>query len=242
MKANSKLFYSLPFSLLLTACSNIEIKEERLETFGTGLPEDKVEAISTEYENKALSLNNSGLSDQDNDGVIDARDKCDDKLDDILVDNNGCPEQLSKVTTKNLSIQFDTSSTKIKPEYLKELETLASLHQKSPNHKILIEGHTDSTGSHSENTTLSKARADAVALALIEQYSVSKESILTAGFGPDDPIADNDTANGREKNRRIVAHVVFEDRIIQHQWNIWSVELGDKQSEVKQYYLLEGIK
>ena len=241
MKANTRLLFLLSVSALIVACSD-NVKDERLETFASGLPEGETNAISSQYENKALILNDGGLSDSDNDGVIDSRDKCNEELDNALVNNMGCSENLSEVKTTDLTIQFDTSSAEVKPKYFEELGKLAVLHQQNLNHKILIEGHTDSSGERTTNLTLSKARADAVAEALVEKYSVSRSDILTSGFGPDEPVADNASAEGRQKNRRMVAHVVFEDRLIQHQWNIWSVELGGKQSEVKQFYQMEGIK
>lgn len=241
MKDNAKLLLTLPLSLLLVACSS-NVKDERLETFATGLPKGEVKALATEYENKDLQLKNAGLLDSDKDGVIDIRDKCNEYLDNPVVDNKGCAEALSEVKTTDLTIQFDTESAEIKTQYFEEIGKLAVLHQKNSEHKILIEGHTDSTGSRITNMALSKYRAEAVAKVLIEKYSVPVADILVSGFGPDNPIADNTNAEGRKNNRRMVAHVVFEDRIVQHQWNIWSVELGDKQSEVKQFYQMEGIK
>ena len=240
MKGNRSVLI-LPLSILLVACSS-NVKDERLDTFAKGLPQGDTESIATEYENKDLQLKNGGLSDSDNDGVIDIRDQCNEAIDNAKIDNSGCTESLSEVKTTDLTIQFDTASAEVKSQYFEEIGKLAVLHQQNTNHKILIEGHTDSTGSRNKNMALSKERAEAVAKVLIEKYTVPVSDILVSGFGPDNPIADNSSAEGRKKNRRMVAHVVFEDRIVQHQWNIWSVELGDKQSEVKQFYQIEGIK
>lgn len=240
MRASYRLLL-VSLSASIAACS-VNVKDDRLESFATGLPEGEVSAISSGYDNQALTLNDAGLSDADHDGVIDYRDQCNENFENALVDNSGCLQKLSEVKTTDLTIQFDSSSATVKPEYFEEIGALAILHQQNPDHKILIEGHSDSSGERAANIDLSKARADAVAMTLIDKYSVPKEDILTSGFGPDEPVADNATAEGRKKNRRMVAHVVYVDRITQHQWNIWSVELGSKQTEVKQFYTLEGIE
>ena len=75
------------------------------------------------------------------------------------------------------------------------------------NNKIVIIGHTDSTGLRSSNLALSKARADAVKNYLVNA-GVDDNIISASGVGPDNPIASNDTAEGRAKNRRIEFRVV----------------------------------
>ena len=66
---------------------------------------------------------------------------------------------------------------------------------------IEIRGHTDSTGTRQHNLTLSRRRADAVVDYLIKN-GISPERLSARGFGPDKPIGDNATADGRRKNRR----------------------------------------
>ena len=65
-----------------------------------------------------------------------------------------------------------------------------------------IDGNTDSTGARAHNVELSRERAEAVKQYLIDKYGFPADRMRTAGNGPDRPIADNSTPEGREKNRR----------------------------------------
>jgi outer membrane protein OmpA-like peptidoglycan-associated protein len=68
--------------------------------------------------------------------------------------------------------------------------------------KIQISGHTDSDGDHDKNVDLSRRRADAVKAYFVGK-GIDADRIQTRGVGPDEPIADNKTAVGKQKNRRI---------------------------------------
>jgi len=71
-----------------------------------------------------------------------------------------------------------------------------------PKLRIRITGHTDNVGDRDSNAKLSQARADAVKQYLVDK-GVAADRIETRGAGPDEPIADNDTPAGQQKNRRI---------------------------------------
>jgi outer membrane protein OmpA-like peptidoglycan-associated protein len=73
----------------------------------------------------------------------------------------------------------------------------------------LIEGHTDNVGKRESNLTLSKNRANAVKTYLMKK-GVSEKKLKTLWFGPDKPIGDNKTDEGRQKNRRVEMTIVFE--------------------------------
>ena len=225
---------------LVAACSTSVPKDDRIDSFGQGLPEGDVEAITEEYPNDALVLNDEGIDDADGDAVIDIRDKCNNEapVDDASTDNQGCIEALSEVKTIQLVVEFPSNKSLVNKRYHAEIENLAALHEDKNGQKILIEGHTDSTGSRKKNLELSLDRARAVAMILVNEFNINEEDVLISGFGPDQPIATNKTSVGRKTNRRMLARMVYADRIIQHDWNIWSVELGDKKSQVQQYYSL----
>jgi len=88
------------------------------------------------------------------------------------------------------------------------LEKAASDLKQLPAGQVLeIAGYTDNTGNPADNVTLSQARAEAVRDALIK-YGVSPDMLVAKGYGQADPIASNDTAEGRLKNRRIEYHVL----------------------------------
>ena len=72
-----------------------------------------------------------------------------------------------------------------------------------PSANLVLEGHTDSTGSAAYNKKLSQQRADAVKTVLVDHYNVSADRITTVGYGEEKPIADNKTSEGRAENRRV---------------------------------------
>ena len=109
-----------------------------------------------------------------------------------------------------LNIKFDTNKADIKPQYHDELKALADFLKEFPNAKGVIEGHTDSDGSMASNMKLSQRRADSVRNYLIKNFGISAERIAAKGFGPTKPVADNKTATGKQKNRRIETNFVCE--------------------------------
>ncbi len=105
-------------------------------------------------------------------------------------------------------VLFDTGAATLKPGAGLSLDRLADYLKAHPQTKVLIEGHTDSRGSDAYNEELSQRRADAVAKALV-QRGVSADAVRTAGRGKSYPVATNDTAAGRQQNRRV--EIVFSD-------------------------------
>ena len=106
------------------------------------------------------------------------------------------------------TIRFRTSSADIDTSSQSLLAQLAGIARDCPG-TLVIEGHTDSRGAAANNQTLSEARAGAVRTALIE-LGVDGARLQTIGFGESSPIATNDTAAGRARNRRIAIRVVDE--------------------------------
>jgi len=99
-------------------------------------------------------------------------------------------------------VLFATGKADLKPGAQDRLAKLAAFMLKYPDRSVVIEGHTDSTGSAATNVALSQRRADAVKAYLVSQ-SVPAASITTIGKGKDAPVADNGTAAGRQQNRRV---------------------------------------
>ena len=104
------------------------------------------------------------------------------------------------------NVLFSTGKATLQPGAHLQLERLASYLKDHPKQRVLIEGNTDSTGSAALNQKLSAARAQAVAQTL-ELHGVSADQYKTIGLGESYPIASNDTAAGRQQNRRV--DVVF---------------------------------
>ncbi|HEX7970538.1 MAG TPA: OmpA family protein, partial [Stellaceae bacterium] len=99
-------------------------------------------------------------------------------------------------------ILFDTGRAELKPGAAPTIKRLADFLQRHPDRTVLIEGYTDSTGSTEINRWLSEERAQAVRAALIGQ-GMDPSRIQARGRGAADPVASNDTAAGRQQNRRV---------------------------------------
>lgn len=104
-----------------------------------------------------------------------------------------------------LNVEFDTAKSIIKDKYSENIKKVADFMKKYPDTNVVIEGHTDNVGSENFNIQLSKARANSVRQYLIENFGIDASRINAIGYGPNRPIAQNDTEDGRQKNRRVEA-------------------------------------
>lgn len=105
-----------------------------------------------------------------------------------------------KIVLKN--VFFDPGKAILRPTSYPELNRLAKLMHDVPTLKIEISGHTDNTGSATLNKKLSKGRAKAVVEYLLAQ-DISTDRLTYVGYGESQPIADNNTKEGRQQNRRV---------------------------------------
>ncbi|MCO5259983.1 MAG: OmpA family protein [Crocinitomicaceae bacterium] len=99
------------------------------------------------------------------------------------------------------NIFFDTGKSTLRPESNAELDRLVQLLKDVPNLKIELSGHTDNTGSATLNNELSKARAEAV-VTYVKGKGIAANRLTAEGYGSSQPIASNNTADGRQENRR----------------------------------------
>jgi len=106
-------------------------------------------------------------------------------------------------------VLFATGKSDLSAGAMQSVTKLAEFLQKQPNRNLLIEGHTDITGSDELNMTLSQKRADAVKEALTKK-GVSPDRITTKGYGKKFPVASNDTPAGRSQNRRVEVVILNE--------------------------------
>ncbi|QRV23792.1 OmpA family protein [Marinomonas foliarum] len=164
------------------------------------------------------------LADSDKDGVIDARDLCPDTPEGVAVDNYGCPYESTKLLSIELNVLFDSGKAEIKPRFYSELKELAKFLQDNPNSNVVIEGHTDSKGSAELNRVLSQRRATAIADVLVDSFRIKADRVKGIGYGATRPIADNETATGRQLNRRVVAEVFAKQQFANERWTIYSVD------------------
>jgi outer membrane protein OmpA-like peptidoglycan-associated protein len=99
-------------------------------------------------------------------------------------------------------VLFDVDKATLKPATRETLAKVAGILLTHPTLRVSVEGHTDSTGSDEYNLKLSQRRADSVREYLIEN-GISSSNIEAHGMGKDQPVASNDTAAGRQQNRRV---------------------------------------
>ncbi len=111
----------------------------------------------------------------------------------------------AKVVLKN--VFFDTKKTDLKPESISELDNVVRLMNENPNMKVQISGYTDNVGTPTDNLKLSNGRALSVVNYLIAK-GVKKERLSYKGFGETNPVATNDSEEGRAMNRRTELRVI----------------------------------
>jgi outer membrane protein OmpA-like peptidoglycan-associated protein len=104
--------------------------------------------------------------------------------------------------TFDSAILFGFDSAAVKPEANESLSSLATSLQNYPNTEVAIIGHTDATGPEDYNQKLSERRADA-AMAVLINRGVAPGRIMTRGLGESEPVASNETPEGRQLNRRV---------------------------------------
>lgn len=101
-----------------------------------------------------------------------------------------------------LYINFDSGKSAVKPESQPIIEQIVQMMRSNPDLKIGVEGHTDNVGTSASNKSLSEARAKSVVSAIVGQ-GITAERLSPAGYGQDKPIGNNNTEEGRAKNRRV---------------------------------------
>jgi outer membrane protein OmpA-like peptidoglycan-associated protein len=144
--------------------------------------------------------------DSDGDGVPDYLDKCPGTLRGVPVDKTGCPIKGIEVMGDEWMVRgkvlFALNKATIRPEAAEVLLKVANFLKKNPQYVVEIQGNTDNTGQMAWNMQLSKMRAEAVKKYLVSN-GVAGGRLTTKEFGPNEPIAPNNTAEGRAKNRRV---------------------------------------
>ena len=153
----------------------------------------------------------NGCPDRDKDQIIDKVDACPDQPGppDPDAKKNGCPA--ARIEGKEIKIieqvKFATASAKLLPESDSILQAVLAIMKDHPEiTKLSVEGHTDNKGARALNVTLSKNRAASV-VKWLTGHGVAASRLSSEGFGPDRPLASNDTDQGRQDNRRVEFHI-----------------------------------
>lgn len=176
-------------------------------------------ALSTAEQNAARDREQyaKDMGDDDGDGVANKFDKCPNTAANTVVDGSGCalegPREIvrekiviteadRKIVDEAIkNLEFDLGKATIRSTSHATLDRVAALLVEK-NFSLKLAGHTDNTGSMALNLRLSKERAEAVKAYLVSK-GANPSRIEATGYGPNQPIADNKTAEGRQKNRRV---------------------------------------
>lgn len=145
------------------------------------------------------------LVDSDGDGVPDRNDDCPNTLSGALVDDHGCAQMDQDIQLEGVKFQYDKASLTANAQVI--LRSVVKALKGQPGMDVKIAGHTDSNGSNAYNQGLSERRADSVKRFLVG-HGISPARLTTIGYGETRPIATNETAAGRQKNRRVVFHIL----------------------------------
>jgi OOP family OmpA-OmpF porin len=175
-----------------------------IDTDGDGVPDYMDKCPNTP---RGVKVDATGCPvDSDGDGVPDYMDKCPGTPSGVPVDASGCPIAGIEVAGDEWFVRgkvlFDLNRDTIKPEAAEILLQVADFLKKNERYVVEIQGNTDSTGALAWNMKLSEMRAEAVKAFLVRN-GVAAGRLTTRGLGPNEPIAANNTAEGRAQNRRV---------------------------------------
>lgn len=153
---------------------------------------------AAEAEAAAAKARLAATIDTDADGVVDVKDKCAGTPADVTVDGDGCPDFKGKLQ----GVYFETSSAKLTANSETILDGVAAELKRYPDLAVEIQAYTDSRGSDELNLKISEDRAQSVRAYLINK-GVSGDQLSAKGYGEANPVASNDTVEGRAQNRRV---------------------------------------
>lgn len=166
----------------------------------------KLDSISGDFiydagESSSINLpNNAGV-------LAVGRNSTEYKLVNFLNDKNAMIDTAKGNWFEFTNVRFKTNAAEITEESLAQLKNLVTISKAYPSAQFKIGGYTDNSGNAANNLTLSQKRADAVAAKLKELGMPANALESAKGYGPEWPIADNATAEGRAQNRRVAVNV-----------------------------------
>lgn len=121
-------------------------------------------------------------------------------------------EGINVTFTEDQGVYFETNKSAVQGTSETTLNSMAQILKEYPKSNVLVEGHTDSAGPDDYNMTLSEQRATSVSDYLISQ-GIDKSRLTTKWYGENQPVADNDTKEGKAKNRRVELAIVASEAL-----------------------------
>lgn len=180
-----------------------------------GCPDSDGDGVSDQKDdcpNERGSIATKGCPDADGDGVKDSDDQCPNEKGNI--ENNGCPQVVTLSDTDQAkldlaiqNIEFDYNSAQLKSTSKDNLKGVVEIMTENPSYRLKLDGYTDNRGDSESNLTLSQNRVNSCKEYLVSQ-GIDASRITSVGHGESDPIASNDTDEGRKQNRRVEFTIV----------------------------------
>jgi len=178
---------------------------------GDGVTDDRDQCPNTPKGEKVDARGCPLPKDADGDGVTDDKDQCPNTPKGEKVDAKGCP--IPKVFEEGKKeiilegVNFETNKAVLTPESQAILDRVAESLAAYPEIRVQVAGYTDSRGSRAYNVNLSQRRAESVRDYLVGK-GIDAGRLTALGYGPDSPVASNDSEAGRARNRRVELHRV----------------------------------
>lgn len=161
------------------------------------------------------------LADEDNDGVINARDLCENTPSNSVIDNDGCLVYLSSDDIDSVQIQFEPTSFIVEPSYDSALDKLASFLTQFPDAYIELQGHISSSHPTLSNTTLTEQRVNAVENQLIYRGAPANQVVINTLAENNLKISEN-SSSSQFINSRVIARLKGIEGKRQEKWTIFT--------------------
>ncbi|MEI8611540.1 OmpA family protein [Enterovibrio sp. Hal110] len=176
---------------------------------------------STSVSNPPVADQTASLLDDDNDGVINARDLCTTTASGAEVNNDGCAEIVALNARNELHILFANNSSVIPLSFNGEVRQLSTFMKTFPATRVELKGYASPTGTDTHNIALSQARAASVKSALTRQ-GVQANRIKIVGFGESEPVIADSQARTEILSRRVTAGVKATEESVVMAWTIYT--------------------
>lgn len=181
------------------------------------IAEDEYDYIETPSANQI-----SDLTDNDKDGVVNARDLCPGTPRSALVDNDGCGASIVEEEERQLRILFANDSYEINPIFSNQIQTMAEFLDKYQSASIQIQGYASKVGNPEYNLELSKKRAHAVEDELLS-FEIDPKRVTIVGYGETRLEVDGEDETSHALNRKVTATVVGLTETVVDEWTIFTV-------------------
>ncbi|MCM0148665.1 OmpA family protein [Photobacterium galatheae] len=176
---------------------------------------------STSVGDPPVAEQSRDLLDQDDDGVINARERCADTPLPAVVDNDGCPDYVQSKRTYELHILFANDSDVIPTAFRTQIIQMANFLKHYPKTAIELRGYASPVGGSGHNLNLSQRRASNVRQLLLAQ-GIAPHRVKTVGFGDTEPIQGQTREQTNILSRRVTATVTGADQGVLERWTIFT--------------------